>query len=165
MNTSPAKIGSGALAMLFVFGLAIPAHAGTGDQHAHETGEGLELQLDNGARWVTDESLRTGMTEIREAFERKLPRFRAGTLEQQDYAELAGTVDKQLNFMFNNCDLPPAADAQLHKLLASISGAAAALREEERAPKGMRSLHRALEAYGTHFDHPGWSVESGSGSN
>ena len=62
--------------------------------------------------------------------------------------------------MFENCDLPPAADAQLHRLLAFIAGAVNEWREHGRRDAGMVSLHRSLDAYETHFDHPGWGSEA-----
>ena len=158
-----------AVTVLFTLVLAPSALAQVGDLHAHHTSDApgleLELKLDDGQRWATDESLRLGMTGIRDAFGSKLPGFRAGALTPEDYAELADIVETQLSFMFNNCDLPPAADAQLHRLLASIAGVSAALRDEGRGGEGMRSLHRALDAYGRYFDHPGWSalLESDAG--
>lgn len=61
--------------------------------------------------------------------------------------------------MFNNCVLPADADAaaELHKLLAFISGAVFDLRSEEERRNGMMSLHKALDAYAAYFDHPGWT--------
>jgi len=156
-----------AITVLFTLVLAPSALAQVGDLHAHHTGDplGLELELDDDQRWATDESLRLGMTGIRDAFGSKLPGFRASVLTHEDHAELADILDAQLSFMFDNCDLPPAADAQLHRLLASIAGVSAALRDEGRGGEGMRSLHRALDAYGRYFDHPGWSalLESDAG--
>jgi len=129
-------------------------------QHAHGAIAELELKLDEGRRWSTDASLRTGMMQIREAFDQKLPRFRDGSLATEDYDALADVVDDQLRFMFENCDLPPAADAQLHRLLAFIVGAANGLREQDRRDAAMASLHRSLDAYAAHFDHPGWTDPS-----
>lgn len=148
-----------ALAILLAC-LAAASLTAQNSQHAHEAANELELKLDEGERWNSDASLRAGMSQIREAFERKLSGFREGSLAAADYAALADVVDEQLRFMFENCDLPPAADAQLHRLLAFIAGAADGLREKGRRDAGMVSLHRSLDAYAAHFDHPGWADQA-----
>jgi len=96
------------------------------------------------------------MEALRAAFLARLPGFRENSLASEDYRNLAAEVREQLDFMFNNCDLPPAADAELHKLLAFIIGATADLGDPGQERNGMISLHRALDAYGEYFDHPGW---------
>ena len=148
------------LAILFASVAAISVMA-QNSQHVHEAAGELDLELDEGKRWGTDASLRTGMSRIREAFEQKLPGFGDQSLTTRDYEALADVVDTQLGFMFENCDLPPAADAQLHRLLGFIAGASAGLREQDRRRAGMASLHRSLDAYATYFDHPGWGDEAG----
>ena len=153
-----------ALAILLAYLAAVSVMAQS-SQHAHEAADELELKLDEGKRWSTDASLRTGMSQIRDAFERKLPGFRDGSLAAADYEALADVIDDQLRFMFENCDLPPAADAQLHRLLAFIAGAANGLREQGRRDAGMVSLHRSLDAYAVHFDHPGWADQADSVSH
>jgi hypothetical protein len=140
---------------LAVSGPAAQAQAGP-EEHEHHAATELALSSADGARWVTDASLRQGMEAIRAAFLARLPGFRDQSLESGDYQALAGEVQQQLDFMFSNCDLPPAADAELHKLLAFIIGAIADLRTEGRERNGMVALHRALDAYGEYFDHPGW---------
>lgn len=97
------------------------------------------------------------MNSIRSAFRSRLPEFREQALESGEYEALAGQVEDQLAFMFNNCDLPPAADAELHKLLAFITGAVADLRSEGERRNGMMALHKVLDAYPEYFDHPGWT--------
>lgn len=124
--------------------------------HQHHASDALVLQLDDGARWASDESLRQGMSAIRGAFQARLPEFRNDTLQDSDYQSLADEVQQQLNFMFRNCDLPPAADAELHKLLAFITGAANGLQDQADRRDAMISLHRALDLYALHFEHPGW---------
>ncbi|MEX2498094.1 MAG: hypothetical protein WD397_04365 [Wenzhouxiangellaceae bacterium] len=143
-----------ALAILLACLVAVSVIAQS-SPHAHEAADELELKLDEGKRWSTDASLRTGMMQIREAFDQKLPGFRDGSLATEDYEALADVLDDQLRFMFENCDLPPAADAQLHRLLAFIAGATNGLREQGRRDAAMASLHRSLDAYATYFDHPG----------
>ena len=147
---------SGALIAALPFGSPISAQD-SATVHEHHAAHALDLDDNDGRKWTTDASLRKGMQSIRQSFQSRLPGFREKRLESGQYEALADEVDKQLNYMFNNCDLPPEADAELHKLLAFVSGAASGLRSEENRRNGMMSLHRALDAYPEYFDHPGWA--------
>lgn len=147
---------SAALFAMLPFGSAIFAQD-SATAHEHHGAQVLDLNLDEGRKWTTDESLRKGMHAIRQSFQSRLPGFREKSIEPGQYEALADEVDDQLSYMFNNCDLPPDADAELHKLLAFITGAAADLRRENKRRNGMMSLHKALDAYHEYFDHPGWT--------
>jgi hypothetical protein len=57
---------------------------------------------------------------------------------------------------FAHCNLPPAADAELHKLLAATLGTTRTLRESDDVHDGLNALHGVRESYGEYFDHPGW---------
>lgn len=139
-----------------LFGSAVFAQD-SGADHEHHAAHELELSDNDGHKWATDESLRQGMDSILQSFQSRLPGFREKTLEVAQYEALADDVEGQLVFMFNNCDLPPDADAQLHRLLAFITGAVSDLRSEGEKRNGMMSLHKALDAYPAYFDHPGWT--------
>ncbi|MFU8833592.1 MAG: hypothetical protein ACNA7J_15755, partial [Wenzhouxiangella sp.] len=65
---SIARFGLVAAMALFALVLAPSVPAQSDDHHAHDMGQALELELDDGQRWATDESLRLGMTRIRDAF-------------------------------------------------------------------------------------------------
>ena len=54
------------------FTLAATGNAIAADAHQHAAGEPTKLVLDHGKKWPTDEPLRKGMTEIREALAAKL---------------------------------------------------------------------------------------------
>lgn len=143
------------LLMLAGLLLAQPAHA----QHAHDshhaTVDLTTLQLDNGKRWSTDAPLRKGMLQIRDAFESRHDAYRAGKLTTQDYQGLDRELGQAIEYILANCSLSPAADAELHKLLAVIMGARHRLAQREA--DGMIELHRAVTAYPKYFDHPGWA--------
>ena len=151
-----ALIISSALFAILPFGSAIFAQD-SGTAHEHHAAHALDLNDNDGQKWTTDESLRQGMHSIRQSFQSRLPGFRERSLETGQYEALADDADDQLMYMFNNCDLPPDADAELHKLLAFISGAVSDLRSEEDRRNGMMLLHKALDAYPAYFDHPGWT--------
>lgn len=146
------------------FVLALMVLAATGvlaqsehEHHHHGIDAELTLQLNDGERWPTDAPLRTGMTDLRAAFEATHSTYRDGDLEQADADSLADRVEQQVNFIFATCSLPPAADAELHKLLAAALGAAVTLREDIDPHAGLHQLHTVLKTYGEYFDHPGWN--------
>lgn len=126
----------------------------TVDEHAaHATAVGeLALQLDHGKRWATDEPLRTGMTAIRTAFEANHDAYHDHRMTAAEAGTLADQVDVAIRGIIATCKLPPAADAELHKVLAAALGAVNTLRGAEFEP-GMPRLHEALLAYGEYFDH------------
>jgi hypothetical protein len=129
--------------------------------HHHHHGDVADLELkhdEHGERWATDGPLRQGMDNILAAFEQAHGDFRDDGLDRQGAAALADEVEDQVRFIFANCALPADADAELHKLLAAILGAAATLREDDDVHAGLHQLHSALKIYGEYFDHPGWSA-------
>lgn len=146
---------SGALIATLPFGSPVSAQD-SATAHEHHAAHALELDDNDGRKWTSDQSLRNGMQSIRHSFQSRLPGFREQRLEPGQYEALADEVEEQLEYMFKNCDLPPEADAELHKLLAFVAGAVSALRSEKERRNGMMSLHRALDAYPEYFDHPDW---------
>jgi len=128
------------------------------DHQAMQTGADLDLERPETGQWATDASLRQGMAGIRDAFEPAHDAYRNDEFDAESAAELAATVDDQVNFMFANCRLPADADAELHKLLAAALGAARSLRESDDLHAGLHRLHEVLQAYAEHFDHPGWAA-------
>lgn len=136
----------------------LAAAGGYAQEHAHEHATpGLEqLTLDHGKPWATDAPLREAMERIRSGVRQSHPRR---GLTPAQFAALAGRVRAEVNYMIANCKLPPAADANLHLVIAHLlrgaeqmeNAADAAAREQ-----GVATVQEALRAYGTHFMHPGW---------
>ena len=79
-----------------------PASSGhQGEHHAHGDASSalvsrLELTRD-GQRWPTDAALRTGMANIRAAFEADHPAIRAGRQTDAQYEALASRVESEVN--------------------------------------------------------------------
>ena len=80
----------------------------------------MELTLNNGQKWQTDEALRTGMSQIREVVDASLPPIHAGRYSAADLSTLADWVQEQVDFVVANCKLPEEADLQLHLALTQI---------------------------------------------
>jgi hypothetical protein len=128
-------------------------------EHSHEAAGPVRLTLDHGHKWATDDSLRQGMTRIRDALTAALPAIHAGKATAEQYRALAQKVDDQLAFLFQNCKLKREADAMLHIILADIIAGADAMKgaDGSKARAGVEKIARALDNYGTYFDHPGWN--------
>jgi len=132
------------LVTLAAVGLAAPAPVAA--QHPH--GQHMtDLTLNQGARWATDAPLREAMDALRTAA--------AGSVEA-----LPEQIDVQVDYMIAHCQLPPDADAQLHIVIERLVEAADRMRAGAQA-EGREEVIAALNAYGAHFDHPGWTPISG----
>lgn len=156
----------GALAAgLLCASLALPAIAQ--QEHAHEHPPGTaavaNVTLDGEAKWATDASLRAGMAAIRAAFDADHPAIHDGRETDAQYAALAGRIEAEVNSIVANCRLPPAADANLHYLIADLSQGVRLMRGEEperTRHAGAALVHGALVAYAKYFDDPEWAPES-----
>ncbi len=146
-----------AVLLAAALGLSMPLHAA--EQHEHDGhAAGLsELTLNHGAKWQTDAPLRKGMDGILHDLAAALPQIHDGKLPETGYAELAEDMHGHLEYMFTNCKLPPAADEQLHLVLAEVMNGAEAMKAGPDRRSGAVRVVQALDAYGKHFDHPGWT--------
>lgn len=138
---------------------SVQGSAATAGEHGHEYAghETVALDLDDGRRWKTDAPLREGMERIREAVAvAKVQAQRADGLDRRQAGELATVVDEAIVYMVSHCQLEPAADANLHMLLAKLSGAAAAIRADRGSVEGLPVMIDALAVYPRYFEHPGW---------
>lgn len=114
-------------------------------------------------KWKTDPALQRGMLSIREIVEQNLAAIRAGDYRQ--YSDLGKAVEAQIAYIASNCKLEPRADAVLHGLMTElwdgVDGVAGRMNVGGRS-KGADRIVSALDNYGRHFDHPGWTpLESG----
>jgi hypothetical protein len=141
---------------------ASAARAQAAHEHAHAASGAAvtQVQLDDGRKWPTDASLRAGMAEIRKAFDADHPAIHAGKETDKQYDALAARVTTAVDGIVANCRLPPAADANLHYLIADLMQGASLMRGQDPARSrhdGAALVHGALLAYGKYFDDPGWT--------
>ena len=139
------------------------ARAQAPHEHTHgQAGAAVsQLQLDAGSKWPTDASLRSGMAAIRKAFDADHPAIHEGKESDAQYEALAAQVESQVNGIVKNCKLPPAADANLHFVVADLLQGASLMRGQDPARSrhdGAALVHGALIAYGRYFDDPGWGA-------
>ena len=157
MKTLTTLLAAGAFALSAAV-LSPAILAATEHQHGH--GEApVKLQLDHGKKWKTDEPLRRGMTSIRETIHGAPAPLHKGTAKPEAYAEVASRVEADVGRIVKDCKLPPAADAQLHLVIADVIAGADAMKGAKTAKAGQAGLIKvdgALKNYGRYFDHPGW---------
>jgi hypothetical protein len=118
----------------------------------------VNMQLDNGRKWMADAPLRAGMAAIQAAFDTDHAAIHAGTESDAQYEALAGRIEAEVRNIITRCDLPPAADANLHFALADLSRGVSLMRGEDPGRSrhdGAALVHGALIAYATYFDDPG----------
>jgi hypothetical protein len=140
---------------LIAFGLALtPMAVVAAEPHAHAGT--VEIRLDNGKKWPTDEALRRGMGEIRVAMVDALDPIHHNQFSGEEFVRLAARVQAQVDYVTANCQLPEEADHQLHVVLEQILDGIAVMNGNTGRAQGAVKIVKALELYGTHFDHAGW---------
>lgn len=140
--------------------LAPAAFAADTHAHGHATAP-LKLQLDHGKKWGTDAALRRGMEGIRDAVHGAPAALHKAAASPEAYAGLGRQVEAQVGRIVQECKLPPAADAQLHIVVAELVAGADAMKDAKDAKAGRAGLVKvdgALKSYAKYFDHPGWSA-------
>ena len=130
------------------------------DPHSHgQDAAPAKLQLDQGKKWATDEPLRKGMSSIYEAVHGAPAPLHKATAKPEAYAEVGNRIEADVGRIVKDCKLPPAADAQLHLVIADVIAGADAMKGAKTAKAGQAGLIKvngALKNYGKYFDHPGW---------
>ncbi|MDH5264362.1 MAG: hypothetical protein OEX21_06410, partial [Betaproteobacteria bacterium] len=74
-------------------------------------------------------------------------------------AEVGNRIEADVGRIVKDCKLTPAADAQLHLVIADVIAGADAMKGAKTAKAGQAGLTKvngALKNYGKYFDHPGW---------
>lgn len=148
---------AGALVAPLVF--ACGAYAAELASHEHHAAGLTALKLNAGKKWATDEPLRKGMEEIRNAIAADKETIHAGKMSAAKYDALAKKIDGQVVYAVQNCKLPSDADAQLHLILGEMThGLDAAKGKDKKISRraGVEKIIASLTAYDKHFDHPGW---------
>lgn len=140
---------------LIAVGFALRSHF----QHAHSHGNAHDhgatvLALNDGQRWETDEPLRLGMQRIRDAVALQLHEEKATPAQTK---ALATTVQENVTYMMQNCQLAPAADANLHVIINDLLAGASLLTTEGQTDEGLTQLRHAVETYPHYFNHANWS--------
>lgn len=139
--------------MLALSGTVAPAQTSSHEGHASAE---LSLTLNSGEKWQGDASMIKGMSGIRDAMARRMEAIHDNTLPADSYPTLAAEVQGQVDYMVENCRLSPEVDEQLHMVLGQVLEGVAAMEGGDDQRAGAVRIMQALNAYGEHFEHPGW---------
>ncbi len=137
------------------------APAAFAKEAAHDHGAAIpnRLALDQGRKWTTDTSLRSGMERIRTLVVARLPAAHQGKLDAAGYAALAGQIESEVGNIVANCKLEPKADAMLHLVIGQIGAGTDAMAGKAAKTKpqhGLVQVAAAVNNYGKYFEHPGF---------
>lgn len=127
------------------------------DAHDSHAGAEIEITLNDGAKWQGDQNMLTGMNAIHDTMTANLEAIHAGNLPAEAASGMAADVQKQVDFMVENCVLEPKVDEQFHIVLGEVMTGVTAL-EAGEVEAGAVSIVQALNAYGENFEHPGWQM-------
>lgn len=142
---------------VIVLGFAVGAPALAAEPHTHDhAGTAINLQLDHGKKWKTDDAAQHGMSEIRAAMADSIPGIHGKTFTPAQYDALAARIQEQIDYLIANCKLPEDADQQFHLVLEPIIHGIAELKGAPDRHDGAKKVVGALAQYGEYFDHPGW---------
>ncbi|MGE0580605.1 MAG: hypothetical protein AB7P31_00525 [Steroidobacteraceae bacterium] len=131
------------------------------DTHAAGGAAIAQLALDAGRKWQTDGPLRVGLGAIHAAFEAEHAAIDDGSASDAQYDALADRIEAQVQDIVRNCKLPPAADANLHFIVADLMRGVHEMRGGDPARTrhdGAALVHGALGAYPAFFDDPGFAA-------
>jgi len=129
----------------------------TAVEHDEHHGNTLSsMTLDQGKKWLVDDSRHTGMTEIKTLMTTNLTDIHQNSFTRQQYSTLANTLQTHLNYLFENCALPTAADAQLHILLSGIMQGVSQMNTGNEKRQGAILIIQALQNYSVYFNDPHW---------
>jgi hypothetical protein len=141
------------LSLPLLFAFALPAAA---QDHAHRGIDAVATSAP-AQRWKTDAPLREGMGRIRGAME-GLQHYEHGHMGPEQAAQLASSIERDVNFIVANCKLEPTADAALHPMIGALMKGAQALKATPKDLSAIPPMRGALQDYARQFDDPGFAT-------
>ncbi|WP_150304922.1 hypothetical protein [Pseudomonas saliphila] len=131
------------------------AHEHSDAAHQQQGADANALHLDNGSQWKSDAPLRKAMAMLRSDLHPLMPVIHQDELAVDQYEKLADSVNTQVNYMIDHCELEGEADAQLHLIIADLMASANAMQgeaENQARRDGAIRMVGALNNYATYFD-------------
>ena len=126
-------------------------------EHTHHHEESaLTLTLNQGKKWSIDESLHTGMAGIKKLMSASIGEIHHHKFTTEKYRHLAAELQGQLDFIFKNCKLPAAADAQLHILLSGMIQGVEQMKGQQQQRQGAIKIMQGLKLYPEYFNDNKW---------
>jgi hypothetical protein len=164
-NRPAARAVARLIAACFLFSAPVVDATEHPHEHGHDssTAAVARLALDGERRWPTDPPLRSGMAAIHAAFEEHHPAIHERRETDAQYDALAARIESEVSSIVANCKLPPAADANLHLVIADLLSGVSLMRGQDPARTrhdGAALVHGALSAYPKFFDDPSWGGDA-----
>ena len=142
--------------MLFFLILPSYLYAESEHDHGHHNSSNLKLTLNDGKKWPTDEALRVNMEAIHGHIKERLHKIHKNQMTSEDFKDMGSKIKKNVDLIFKNCKLEPAADEQLHIILSSVLSANSSLlgkASSEEKKKSVEAILGRYKDYVGHFDH------------
>jgi len=138
--------------------LAAPVYA---NEHKHEAQDAVPV-LKPSQKWASDEVLRQGMDNIRQAMLANREAIEKERLGVQDYQRLAAAVNKDVADIVKNCKLSKEADSAFHTIvLADLTQSTELMQVSPKVQvqrAGAFGVLQSLRLYGEYFQYPGWDI-------
>ncbi|HJV73102.1 MAG TPA: hypothetical protein VJ654_02680 [Noviherbaspirillum sp.] len=146
---------------------AATVHAGEHDRERDHL-RAAERQADYPSRpiqkWETDEIVRKGMENIRQAIMTKQDGIQRNSLGAEGYQQLAEVINRNVDDIIKNCKLTQAVDAALHVVvLTDLTRSSELMRTSPKLAAQRAAaigILQSLRLYGEYFQHPNWNVEA-----
>ncbi|MDZ4141966.1 MAG: hypothetical protein U1C48_08180 [Methylotenera sp.] len=159
-----AALRSRGLKVLGTIGLIFITTLVYADEHAYKPGgQDTKYILKQGEKWATDEVVRLGMDNIRQAVTANQNDIIKEHFSTQGYQQLANVIDKNVANIVKNCKLTQGADKAFHVIvLVDLMDGVKFMRTSQNVQAqrvGALSVLQTLRNYGKYFQHPGWSMD------
>lgn len=138
--------------MVLLFGNVL-AKAADHDHHTEKNHTKKSLTLNNGKKWVIDQTMRENMDAIRLQLNTVKQLINSKKVTQKDYNGLSDLLTKSSQEIASKCKLEPAADETFHVVLADLITVSEDLKAPKKAKHAVEKLTHALKIYSQYFDH------------
>jgi hypothetical protein len=158
--------GINVLSALCLVLVTTPAYAEE-HQHQHKSQSNAQPSmyvLKPGEKWKTDEVVKLGMNNIRQAISARQDDITKGRLSAHDYHRIAIVIERNAAEIVRNCKLAKDADSAFHSVvLVDLLDGVTLMRtskniQAQRA--GALGVFQALRNYGKYFQHEGWDLDA-----
>lgn len=154
------------LSALCLILVTTPAYADE-HQHLHQSQSNAESSmhvLKPGEKWKTDEVVKLGMDNIRQAISVRQDDIIKGRLSAHDYHRIAIVIERNAAEIVRNCKLSKDADRAFHRVvLVDLLDGVTLMRTSKNIQAqrvGALGVLQSLRNYGKYFQHDGWSLDA-----
>lgn len=154
------------LSALCLILVTTPAYADE-HQHLHQSQSNAESSmhvLKPGEKWKTDEVVKLGMDNIRQAISVRQDDIIKGRLSAHDYHRIAIVIERNAAEIVRNCKLAKDADRAFHRVvLVDLLDGVTLMRTSKNIQAqrvGALGVLQSLRNYGKYFQHEGWNLDT-----